>query len=83
MINIQNLKEFLVKAKKSTYASGDELKKIKEGDKSTTLVFEEGDYTYLNNYSGEVNNFSGEEIIKLKGEEIYKANYMGGLVNQG
>ena len=154
MINLKNLKEFLVSAKKSTYASGDVSKKIIEADKSTTLIFEdgdfkyhdnyfggepyggrevvflkeepiymmvyyglvneeitnfrevyrilqkalsliieeypyrgpkeykEGDYSYINNFIGEIDSFSGEEIINYKGKEIYKARYMGGLVDQ-
>lgn len=154
MINLQNLKEFLVKAKKSTYASGDASKKIIEADKSTTLIFEdgdfkyhdnyfggepyggrevvffkdepvymmvyyglvkdevtdfkgvysvlqkslslipedkpyrgpreytEGDYKYLNSFIGELDNFSGEELISYEGEEIYKAKYIGGLVDK-
>lgn len=154
MINIQELCKFLVKAKKATYASWEETKKIKENDQSTTLVFEEGDwkyhdnyfggepygwrevvffkwnpiymmtyygwvnekvgdinwvyktlqhalllipetkpyrgpemykeweYTYVNSFSGEVDNFFGEECIKYNGKEIYKAKYMGGLVDQ-
>jgi hypothetical protein len=42
----------------------------------------QGDYTYRNIFSGEVDNFFGEEIIKHNGEEIYKAKYIGGLVDQ-
>jgi hypothetical protein len=154
MINIQNLRKFLVKAKKATYASGDNSRKVIEKDKSTTLTFEDenwkyhdnyfggepyggrevvlfneqpvyfmayygwvnekvinfgevykilrqalvlipennpyrgpkeysqGDYTYLNNFVGEIDNFSGEEIIKHNGKEIYKARYVGGIVDQ-
>jgi hypothetical protein len=154
MMNLNNLKEFLVKAKKSTYASGDVSKKVVESDKSTTLVFEdgdfkyhdnyfggepyggrevvffkgapvymmvyyglvseeitdfhaiyrilqkalllipkdnpyrgpkeyiEGDYNYINSFIGEIDNFSGEEVISHKGREIYKAKYIGGLVDQ-
>jgi len=39
-INLTELRKFLVEAKKSTYASWDENKQIKEEDGSTTLVFE-------------------------------------------
>lgn len=42
----------------------------------------DGDYVYTNNFSGEVDNFSGEETITFKGEEIYRAKYIGGLVDQ-
>lgn len=154
MINLNELKSFLVKAKKATYASGDESIKVVNEDNSTTLIFENGDwkyhdnyfggepyggrevvffqgksvyimtyygwvdekvtevkevyttlqqalslipedkpyrgpkeysqnnYSYINNFNGEINNFSGEEVIKFGENEVYKAKYMGGLVNQ-
>lgn len=154
MFDLNNLSKFLVKAKKSTYASGDRAQKLIEKDGSTTLVFEDGDfryhdnyfggepyggrevvffenkpvyimvyygwvndsisdfsgvykilqealsliseenpyrgpkeyisgdYVYINNFVGKVDNFQGEEIIKLSGEEVYRAKYMGGLVDQ-
>jgi hypothetical protein len=154
MFNVQNLREFLVKAKKATYAAGDSAQKTIGADKSTTLIFEDGDwkyhdnyfggepyggrevvffqgspvyimiyygwvndkipefaevyktlqqalllipadkpyrgperyengeYLYVNNFVGEVDNFSGEEIITYNGEEAYRAKYMGGLVDQ-
>lgn len=154
MFNTKELCKFLVKAKKSTYASGETAKKIIESDKSTTLIFEdgdfkyhdnyfggepyggrevvfyqgapvymmvyygfvakdasdinsvygilqkalslipedypyrgplefaEGDYKYSNEYSGEVDNFSGREFIEHNGKTIYEASYIGGLVDQ-
>ena len=39
-------------------------------------------YIYTDNSVGEVDNFSGEESITYDGEEVYKAKYMGGLVDQ-
>ncbi|EKD56245.1 MAG: hypothetical protein ACD_58C00248G0001 [uncultured bacterium] len=44
--------------------------------------YTEGDYVYRNNFIGEVDNFSGEESISCNGKEVYKAKYIGGLVNQ-
>lgn len=154
MINRKQLCKFLVRAKKSTYASGDSAKKIIESDKSTSLLFIDGDwkyhdnyfggepyggrevvffedkpvyimtyyglvndkiidvkevykilqqalslipeespyrgpkecsfenYVYLNNFNGEIDDFSGEEIIKFQGNEIYRAKYIGGFVDQ-
>lgn len=154
MIDKSELCKFLVKAKKSTYAAGDTAKKIVENDKSTTLIFEEGDwkyhdnyfggepfggrevvflqnkpvyimvyygqvnksisdfekiykflqkalllipedrpfrgpkkysegnFSYINTFIGEIDNFSGEEIISQAGKEIYKAKYIGGFVDQ-
>jgi hypothetical protein len=41
------------------------------------------DFEYLNTYEGEIDNFFGEETIKLAdGKEIYRAKYSGGFVNQ-
>lgn len=42
----------------------------------------QGEYVYVNTFVGEVDNFSGKEIIRYKGEEIYTAKYMGGFVDQ-
>lgn len=42
----------------------------------------EGDYSYLNYWDGEVDRFSGEEKIFQGDRLIYKANYLGGLVDQ-
>ncbi|HNY04800.1 MAG TPA: hypothetical protein PKI92_03540, partial [Candidatus Woesebacteria bacterium] len=70
MLDIKNLREFLVKAKKSTYASGDASKEIVELDKSTTLIFEEGDFKYHDNYFGG-EPYGGREVVFFKGEPVY------------
>lgn len=44
--------------------------------------FKEGEYAYSNSWNGEVDRFSGEEQIMQGDKLIYKANYMGGLVDQ-
>lgn len=44
--------------------------------------YKDGDYVYTNSWEGEVNRFSGEERIKKGKKLIYKANYIGGLVDQ-
>ena len=154
MIFEEDLGKFLVQAKQLTYAGGQEAQKIIEDDGSKTLIFQDGDfryhdnyfggepyggrelvffkgcpvytmlyygwvdkkitdfnqvykilrqalllipveapyrgpkdyrvgdYHYLNSFTGELSNFSGEEIIKYKGEEIYKAKYIGGFLDQ-
>lgn len=154
MMDINELCKFLVKAKKGTYAAWEYAIKIKENDKSETLVLEEWnwkyhdnyfwgepfgwrevvfyewnpvyimtyygwvneiisnfgevyktlqqalsnipenkpyrwpekyilwEYEYINTYHWEVDNFYGEEIIKYKGKEVYKARYSWWLVDQ-
>lgn len=44
--------------------------------------YNEGDMFYKNDFIGEVDDFSGKEIIEENGKTIYKATYMGGLVDQ-
>jgi hypothetical protein len=39
------------------------------------------DFEYSNTWEGEIDNFSGIETIKHLDQEIYRAKYMGGLVN--
>jgi hypothetical protein len=44
--------------------------------------YKEGDLFYTNSWEGDVKKFSGEERITKRGNLVYKANYMGGLVDQ-
>jgi len=49
MLDLKQLCNFLVKAKKSTYAAGESAPKIIENDKSTTMIFIDGDWKYHDN----------------------------------
>ncbi len=42
--------------------------------------FREGDFEYIDESEGDVNNFIGAERILYKGKEVYKLSYQGGLV---
>ena len=44
--------------------------------------YKTGEYEYVNTWSGDVKQYSGEEKIFQGKKLIYKANYMGGLVDQ-
>ncbi|HNP89231.1 MAG: hypothetical protein BWY24_00769 [Microgenomates group bacterium ADurb.Bin219] len=44
--------------------------------------YKEKEFIYKNNWQGEVDKFSGEELIFQNGKPVYKANYVGGLVDQ-
>ena len=74
--DIYKLKEFLVEAKRSTYAAGDTVSKIIEPDFSTTLEFSKGDYSYHDNYHGG-EPYGGRETVSLKGRPIYFMGYYG------
>lgn len=80
MLNKKELCLFLVKAKKATYASGENAEKIIEKDNSTTLIFEEGDWRYQDNYFGG-EPFGGREVVFFKGKPVYMMVYYG-LVNE-
>ena len=45
-------------------------------------ILEDGEYTYKNNWQGDIEKFSGEESISKSGEKVYNARYIGGLVDQ-
>ena len=76
MINLNELRAFLVKAKKATYASGDDSAKIIEKDKSTTLIFEDGDWKYHDNYFGG-EPYGGREVVLFQGNPVYIMTYYG------
>jgi len=43
--------------------------------------FKEGNFEYRNEFKGKVDDFQGEEVILRDKKEVYKANYLGGLIN--
>ena len=42
--------------------------------------FKSGDFEYIDESTGDINDFSGIEKILFKGQEIYKLIYHGGIV---
>ena len=76
MIDKKQLCHFLVKAKKATYAAGDSAQKKIEDDQSTSLIFEDGDFKYHDNYFGG-EPFGGREVVFLKNEPVYIMTYYG------
>lgn len=77
--NLEELAQFLVKAKQNTYASGGE--GIKGLDKSKNFRFKEGEYVYRDRYFGS-ERFGGEEVVWLKEEPIWLMNYYGGIIKK-
>jgi len=76
MLNKNELKKFLVKAKKATYAAGEAAKSIKEPDQSTSLIFTAGDWKYHDNYFGG-EPFGGREVAFYKDKPVYIMVYYG------
>ena len=73
---LDNLAAFLVRAKKDTYANGDQAKKIIEPDGSTSLVYEEINWKYHDNYFGG-EPFGGREVVFFKDKAVFFMNYFG------
>ena len=71
----KQLVEFLIKAKKATYA-GKGAETTSSRVKSHDLIFEEGDYMYYDTYFGGP-KFAGEEALWIKGEPYWSMNYIG------
>jgi len=44
--------------------------------------FKDNEFTYLNNWAGKIDRYSGEEQIIKNKKLIYKANYMGGYIDK-
>ena len=71
---------FLVKAKKATYANkSSKEKKLKEGSKQ--LTFEEGNFKYVDTYYGSC-SFVGKEIIFEKQKITWVMNYYGKVLSK-
>lgn len=52
------------------------------GPENFSETNDSGDWVYENKWSGDLGHFSGHEYIKLNGQQIYDAEYSGGLVDQ-
>ncbi len=74
--NEKALCEFLVEAKKNTYASGDSAIKKINSDESTTLVYEKNDWKYHDNYFGG-EPYGGREVVFYKNKPVYIMVYYG------
>ena len=76
MFDTTELRQFLVEAKRATYAAGDEAAKTVEADHSTTITFERGDWTYHDNYFGG-EPYGGREVVFFKEKPVYIMTYYG------
>ena len=75
------LREFLVKAKLSTYAgSGEGAERILKGG-AKELTYEEGDFKYVDRYFG-FNPFAGEEIVFRNEKAVWAMNYYGRVISR-
>jgi len=77
-LDLEELAEFLVRAKKNTYA-GDGKPEERNGFK--ILRYKEGDWEYLDSYSGFYFAFGGE-ILRFKYVPVWGMSYSGGMKSE-
>ena len=79
-MNIEELKSFLIKAKKSTYANSDAPKidstRLDSKDYEYEEIINGNKYTYHDTYFGGI-NFMGEEIVYINDLPVWGMNYYG------
>jgi hypothetical protein len=71
--------EFIVKASKATYDNGDESIWIKESDKSSTLKYAEGEFSFHDNFFGG-EQYGGREVVFFQGNPIFMMTYYGKVI---
>lgn len=76
MINLQELIKFISEANKAGYASGNEGALINESDNSKTIVYENGDFKFHDNYFGG-EPYGGREVIFYEGKPVFIMVYYG------
>ena len=74
------LREFIVRAKRKTYASGAEPKKLANGFEE--LNYEEGELKYNDLWKTGTNSFGGREIVAERGETFWMMNYYGKIISE-
>lgn len=75
-INSKEFLDFLVKAKKGTYANGDVSKSSSSRLLSKDYHYEDGNFTYHDTYFGGV-KFMGEEVVYYNDNIFWGMNYYG------
>lgn len=73
---MQDLKEFLIKAKKNTYALSGETGEEAIVNGAKELTFEEEQFFYRDRYYGS-NPFIGQEVVFYEEKPIWAMNYAG------
>ena len=71
----KELVEFLIGAKKATYA-GKGAETTSSREKSHDLIYRDGDYMYYDTYLG-TGKFAGEEALWIKDTPYWSMNYIG------
>lgn len=76
----KELKDFISKAAKSTYAGGGKPVENPQRPGFIELVYLEGDYSYRDSYSGFYRS-RGMEVVRYKNEVVWSSSYGGGMTD--
>jgi len=79
-ISNKQFSNFLVIAKRATYASSGEGGERQLADGTKELVLKEGLYKYRDRYFGS-NPFIGQEVVFYKKKAVWAMNYYGAVIN--
>src|SRR3989344_2159039 len=81
-VDLGELTDFIVEAKKNGYAAGGEKRRWSDGSK--TFTFHNGNFHYRDNYAGSY-QAPGNEIVRWQkpdGQRIWQMSYSGGILPQ-
>lgn len=79
--NSSEVIDFLIKAKKNTYASNNAVELVSTRPESHDLKYEESNYKYIDTYLGG-ERFIGEEAVFVNNKPIWAMNYNGIEINE-
>ena len=80
MYDLDKLKDFIHKAAAKTYAGGGRPEKNPERKGFIELVYQDGDFSYRDSYTGFTRS-RGMEVVRYKGLPIWSSSYGGGMVS--
>lgn len=75
-MDLKDLKKFLIESNQAGYAGGQEKKWIKEGDSSTSIPYEKGEWKSHDNFFGG-EPYGGRLVIFHKGKPVWIMVYYG------
>ena len=79
--NANEIIEFLILAKKNTYAGNALEEQVSTRPKSHDLIYKNGKFKYIDTYIG-AEQFIGEEAVFIDNEPIWAMNYNGIEINE-
>ncbi len=77
--SLDQLKSFLDRAGKATYAGDGAYEQVTERAGFNELTYQEGDFSYRDSYTGYIRSW-GTELVRYKNKPIWNCLYGGGMV---